>query len=156
MSVLPDPEFSRTAGLIRQTLPIRLVCLVSSRPDARPQLLPESTELMPGITLGDVLVEELGIEVPYGALVLIETLRSLNAGLGDNLYIGCEDSQTLLDIVTTFGANGALPEVGPSRAVPGERPGSGFRDRSLNDRFFRGGSSLPDERGRRFSQRAAG
>lgn len=156
MSVLPDLETSRTAGLIRQILPIRLVCLVSSRPDAKPQLLPESVELMPGITLGDVLVEELGIEVPYGALVLVETQRSLSTGLEDDPYIGCEDSLALLDIVRTFGADDAVPEAGPARAMPVDRMGAGFRDRVLNDRFFRGGLGLLDERGRRSNQRAAG
>ncbi|MFC2970514.1 hypothetical protein [Acidimangrovimonas pyrenivorans] len=154
--MLSDPEASRTAGVIRQILPIRLVCLVSSRPEAEPQLLPESTELMPGITLGDVLVEELGIEVPYGALVLVETARSLGTGPESNPYIGCEDSQALLDIVTSFGANAALPEAGPPRAMSGERPGSGFRDRGLNDHFFRGGSRFLGEREPRSSQRAAG
>ncbi|WP_146194463.1 MULTISPECIES: hypothetical protein [unclassified Thioclava] len=66
-------------------LPAQTVVLRSTHKEASLLVLPESEELLPGISLGDVLVEELGIEVPYGSLVVIEPANAAEVkhGFGD-------------------------------------------------------------------------
>ena len=46
-------------------LPLRLAG------EGTPLVMAEDAELMPGLLLGDVLAEELGLDVPYGTLVLL-------------------------------------------------------------------------------------
>ncbi|WP_143595150.1 hypothetical protein [Thioclava sp. DLFJ4-1] len=66
-------------------LPAHSVLLRSTRTDASLLVLPEAEELLPGISLGDILAEELGIEVPYGSLVVIEPTQvaGVKHGFGD-------------------------------------------------------------------------
>jgi hypothetical protein len=49
-----------------------LVVLQSKAPLDRPYAAMETVELMEGVSFGDVLAEELELEVPYGAMILIE------------------------------------------------------------------------------------
>ncbi|GAA6209915.1 hypothetical protein NBRC116601_32080 [Cognatishimia sp. WU-CL00825] len=49
-----------------------VITLTSKRDLSQPIAMMESAEVLPGISLGDVLAEELGLDVPYGALVLVQ------------------------------------------------------------------------------------
>lgn len=42
------------------------------------------TELMPGLPLGDVLTEELGLDVPYGAMVVVDGAGALDTAADDH------------------------------------------------------------------------
>ena len=156
ISVLSEPGTSATARLIKDLVPIKIVCLISSRPQVGPHLLPELTELLPGVTLGDVLVEELGIEVSYGALVLIESAISQDRHEDAGHHIGYGVSHALLDIVQAYGPTVRQGALVPNRAAQGGRPVSPFRDHGLNDRFFRANPDPSTELEHRRAQRAAG
>lgn len=60
------------AGLLGSLMDVPVVTLSSEAKMERPIAMMEETEVLPGATLGDVLAEELSIEVPFGALVLIQ------------------------------------------------------------------------------------
>jgi len=60
------------AGLLGSLMDVPVVTLSSEAKMQRPIAMMEETEVLPGATLGDVLAEELSIEVPFGALVLIQ------------------------------------------------------------------------------------
>lgn len=65
----------RSARRVRQMLkaftPLRVIVLESIRPLAHAGFYSDNAEVMPGLPLGDVLAEELGIEVPYGSLIVV-------------------------------------------------------------------------------------
>ncbi|MCA1777765.1 MAG: hypothetical protein LC676_19810 [Loktanella sp.] len=64
-------------------LPLRVVFLTASRGVDRSFILSVDTEVLPEITLGDVLAEELSIDIPSGTLVVIsdeETLSPARTG----------------------------------------------------------------------------
>lgn len=70
-------------GLILDAmLPMRRIGLQrGDRPAG--QILPEQTELMPALALGDVIEEELELAAPHGALVVILDRATLRPGAGD-------------------------------------------------------------------------
>ncbi|MEI4472033.1 hypothetical protein [Frigidibacter sp. MR17.24] len=79
------------AAMLDAFLPVRLLAL-DHHCLARPLLLPDSAELLPDLPLGDVLVEEMGLEVPTGTLVLVadvggqsSTSRLAGEAMGDLL-----------------------------------------------------------------------
>lgn len=72
------PAQSRTpaAKLLSVLLPVRPVELVVTGGLLRPELLLDSAELLPGVTLGDVLAEELDLDLPYGSVILLEAAEA--------------------------------------------------------------------------------
>lgn len=65
-------EASPLAALLTTMISVPLVVVQSSQQMDRPFAFVESVEVMDGVVLGDVLAEELGLEIPYGAMVLVE------------------------------------------------------------------------------------
>jgi len=61
-------QIKHLLGLI---LPLRIVCLSTSSAMTCSRIVSEETELLPNLPLGDVLVEELSINVPLGSMVVI-------------------------------------------------------------------------------------
>ncbi|PYE84364.1 hypothetical protein [Pseudoroseicyclus aestuarii] len=61
----------RAQRMLEAVLPVRTISLTASRGMTAAYVQPENIELMPALSLGDVLAEELDLEVPYGALVAI-------------------------------------------------------------------------------------
>ncbi len=51
---------------------LTVITLTSKGDLPQPIAMMESAEVLPGTSLGDVLAEELGLDVPYGALVLVQ------------------------------------------------------------------------------------
>ncbi|SFP65972.1 hypothetical protein [Tranquillimonas alkanivorans] len=71
---------ARQAGrLMRALLPVRTIRLAAGRGVDRALILLDETELMPALPLGDVLAEELDLDVPYGSLVVVEEADLLTA-----------------------------------------------------------------------------
>ena len=64
------PESARLKPLLDALLPMPVVALKTGVGDARVLVLPDETELMPALPLGDVIAEEMALDVPYGALVV--------------------------------------------------------------------------------------
>lgn len=56
---------------LRALVPVHHVLLTAEASVDRIAVLPDDTEMMPALPLGDVLVEELSLDVPYGALVVL-------------------------------------------------------------------------------------
>ncbi len=67
-----EQQGSPLAGLLGSLMDVPVVTLCSEAAMLRPIAMMEETEVLPGASLGDVLAEELSIEVPFGALVLIQ------------------------------------------------------------------------------------
>jgi hypothetical protein len=58
-------------GLINALLPVHSVILEADHGIDGIAVMTDDMELMPALSLGDVLVEELGVEVPYGSFAFI-------------------------------------------------------------------------------------
>ncbi len=74
-------RFQRALGAL---LPLRIVSLAATAGVERRQIMAEATSLMPELSLGDVLAEELGIDVPFGALVLVSEATLLRREVLDD------------------------------------------------------------------------
>ena len=66
-----DLQGSPLAGLLGSLMDVPVIALASDAEMARPIAVMEETEILDDVSLGDVLSEEMGIEVPYGALILV-------------------------------------------------------------------------------------
>ncbi len=101
--VSSDSDAARRMARVLGTLvPLPIICLSARTGVDRSLLLLEETELMPGLPLGDVLAEELGIDVPYGAMVVIggADLAAGRAADGDLSHAaGLLVGEALLDAV---------------------------------------------------------
>lgn len=64
-------ESSRLRRVFKAMLPMRIVCLAASSGITRIAVLSDELEVMPALPLGDVIVEELGVDVPYGSLLVL-------------------------------------------------------------------------------------
>jgi hypothetical protein len=103
ISVLDDKTYSPLAGLLKSLVDTPVIVLASSC-SRYPVALSDSSELMPGVCLGDVLDEELGCYVPEGAVILVEPVeftkkqdfsgRQLGEMLG-NLLLGLLKKEAL-------------------------------------------------------------
>lgn len=145
---LPPGRKGRIAQMIAGIAPVATVCLTSSGPLEEFHVLPEAVELMPGASLGDVIAEELGIEVPYGALVVLEHVSDQAVEPIDIHQVECVLDRVLHDLLVASG--GAREAAKKPAAV---RPATaGFRDGGLNERFFRRGDAVAEDR---LGQRAA-
>lgn len=65
-------EQSPLALLLDSILSVPIVCLTVPLGDQTPIALADSMELMPGCMLGDILSEELGVDVPINCIILVE------------------------------------------------------------------------------------
>lgn len=72
ISLTPDAKPSGLSAMLTAMISAPLVVLESKAPLDRPYAAMETVELMEGVSFGDVLAEELELEVPYGAMILIE------------------------------------------------------------------------------------
>lgn len=104
----PD-GMSPLARLLGALLTVPLVTLVGEDGGARPLALMETDELLPGASLGDVLAEELGLDVPRDAVVLIEPVAFADARSFSGRALGEELGRILADIA----ACADLPAAGP-------------------------------------------
>jgi hypothetical protein len=79
----------------------------------------ESAELLPGASLGDVLAEELGIDIPHDAVVLIEPVASAEAEEISGHALGQQLGHILVELAST----GHSPLIRPEAfAVTGAEP----------------------------------
>lgn len=144
VTVWRDGEKGEIARGISALLPVETICLANAGPHRAPRVLPEATELLPGLSLGDVLAEELGLTVPFGAVVVFEEVAE-DAGQsqsGDEIW---DEATRALQYV---GRDGTRPKGAPV-------PPAGFRDDGLNARFFGGqtrGDKVRPERGAQLSR----
>ena len=72
VEVCDTADRSPLAMLLDGVLSVPTVSLVMSNGIDRPMAFADSTELLPGLQLGDVLEEELGFEVPANCVILLE------------------------------------------------------------------------------------
>ncbi|MCP1169808.1 hypothetical protein NHG85_14935, partial [Limimaricola sp. ASW11-118] len=74
---------ARLGAILDALAPMRRIGLARGGHGAGAQILPEQTELLPALALGDVIEEELAMEAPQGALVMILDQAALRPGAGD-------------------------------------------------------------------------
>ena len=74
-----DENKSPLAMLLDSILSVPTVSLVVKSEMMAPKAYPDSEELVPDCQLGDILFEELGIEVPVNSVVLFEPWAMANA-----------------------------------------------------------------------------
>lgn len=58
-------------GFLNLLLPFQTVCLRDNSMIASSRIIPEEIELLPALPLGDILAEELSIDVPLGSMVVV-------------------------------------------------------------------------------------
>lgn len=102
----PD-DASPLARVLDVLLAVDTVSLVSKGGSTRPIAMMENVELMAGATLGDILVEELGIEVAKDAVILIEPQDMADA----DAFCGAELGQALSSVLVDVANCVALPLV---------------------------------------------
>lgn len=78
------PSMRRMQRSLGALLPLRTVFVSAAYGVDRSYILAEETELLPEVSLGDVLVQELPIEVPAGALVVFSDSDLLSGILPDD------------------------------------------------------------------------
>lgn len=82
-SLLQGYKKTRLTQLLGGLLPVHVVYLKdSSIPDAI-NVIPESWELMPDLPAGDVFAEELGIDVPYGSMIVLDGKQADSRDISD-------------------------------------------------------------------------
>lgn len=112
-------DMSPLAKLLSALLTVPTVALVSHAGGARAHALMESAELLPGASLGDVLAEELGIDIPHDAVVLIEPVASAEAEEISGHALGQQLGHILVELAST----GHSPLIRPEAfAVTGAEP----------------------------------
>ncbi|APZ50348.1 hypothetical protein Ga0080574_TMP14 (plasmid) [Salipiger abyssi] len=91
---LPDPQaYGTFKKLFSQILPVRFEALTAGGACERPLAMSDGLELAPALPLGDVLVEELPLDLPYGTLVLFlpraqtDMAQLLGAAVGESLQL---------------------------------------------------------------------
>lgn len=72
LTVEAEQGASPLAAVLGSLMDVPVVTLASDVEKTRPFAVMEETEVLPGASLGDVLAEELSIDIPYGALVLVQ------------------------------------------------------------------------------------
>lgn len=100
IEVRAPAEMSPLARLLGSLLTVPLVTLVAHAEGGRPFAMMESDELLPGAPLGDILAEELGLDVPQDAVVLIEPVGFADASSYSGRALGEELGRILGDIAT--------------------------------------------------------
>lgn len=154
ITALPSGERGQIAQVIERMIPVPAICLTGVEPIGDIRILPECTELLSGVSLGDVLAEELGVEVPYGALVIFEA-RNADVSLAvDPHYIERLIDQALRDMVLILAMEPQASVAASLALERSSRPLMGFRDHGLNARFFRGRSPSAPIAGSRATDRA--
>lgn len=63
---------------LRALVPVHHILLAATAGIDRVTVMLDDAEMMPALPLGDVLAEELGVDVPYGALVVLRDVGSTN------------------------------------------------------------------------------
>ncbi|WP_165978825.1 hypothetical protein [Antarcticimicrobium luteum] len=99
----PD-EMSPLARLLGALLTAPMVTLVTHTEGGQPYAMMEADELLPGAPLGDILTEELGLDVPHDAVVLIEPACFADADSYSGNVLGRELGRILSEIATCAGA----------------------------------------------------
>jgi hypothetical protein len=74
------PRAQHIERLLAELLPVRVIGLTACCELGETRVLTDETELEPALALGDVLAEELSLDVPYGTLVVIESARGRGDG----------------------------------------------------------------------------
>ena len=102
--ILPasGPYSSRLQRRLGALLPLRTVLLTAGSGVDRRCILTDETELLPSLPLGDVLVEELSIDVPVGSLVVIsDEILLANQVMDDELSydLGVLVAEALLGVI---------------------------------------------------------
>ncbi|KAA9009980.1 hypothetical protein [Histidinibacterium aquaticum] len=119
------------------------VTLEASHGIDRTVVLSDETELMPTLPLGDVLAEELDLDVPYGSLIVIQPEGALDAMPGAVSYqVGTVVGEAMLGLIERgmFGLdveNRALFTMAASYSRLAE--GAEFRHLGLSPEWFRSG-----------------
>ncbi|MBY6093052.1 hypothetical protein [Maritimibacter alkaliphilus] len=69
--------------MLKSLLPIHAVVLTASEGIDRATVVTDDIEVMPALPLGDVIVEELGVDVPMGALIVLTDADMLESPVND-------------------------------------------------------------------------
>lgn len=91
---------SPLTSILEVLLSVSVVSLVLDSNATPAYAMAEHTELMPGVTLGDVLYEELNIDVPRNAIVLVESTDQANAVSCESHVLGGALGRVLIDLVS--------------------------------------------------------
>lgn len=120
---LRDPDqMSPLARLLEALLTVPTVALVSYAAAERPLALMESAELLPGASLGDILAEEIGIDVPRDAVVLIEPAAFADAESFSGNALGQELGRILMELACAGAAPLIRADVIGAAGVEAARP----------------------------------
>lgn len=126
------------AGLLGSIMGVPVVTMTSVAKMLRPIAVMEDTEVMEGVTLGDALSEELDMDVPYGALILIQpegfarnqdlTSKKLGEVLGQ-IILDMTQGVYSVDAKATVAAEEFLHVAMGSSMVSGKTAGSAHLSR---------------------------
>lgn len=79
-----EPGARRMYRALSALLPLHIVPLTAAYGIDRSILLVDEAEMLPEVTLGDVLAEELSIDVPAGSLVVVSDANLLSGDISDD------------------------------------------------------------------------
>jgi hypothetical protein len=130
-------EATALSRQLRALVPVHHVVLTAEASVDRVAVVPDDSEMMPALPLGDVLVEELGVDVPYGALIVLRDAGSPGP-------VSYDAGMVLGEILLTVLRSGTIPMVRETDALFAMAASydqiveaSGFRHSGLDAREFR-------------------
>ncbi|MCR8550577.1 hypothetical protein M4578_22370 [Salipiger sp. P9] len=93
VSLPAEDRYTGFEALFSQILPVRCTALLAGGECSRPLAMADGLELAPSLPLGDVLVEELPLDLPYDTLVLFlprsqtDLSRLMGGAVGETLQL---------------------------------------------------------------------
>ena len=104
-----DPESkSPLAAILEAILSTNVIVLNVDNATQSPFALMENVELLPDVSLGDVLFEELNIDVPANAIVLVEPKQVTDEELYSSQQLGDVLGRVLIDVATSVAASDSV------------------------------------------------
>lgn len=89
----------RTDRLLKSLLPVKFRSLTALTGIDGACVLPDETELLPALPLGDVLAEELDLDLPYGTLIVIHETESNDHPDEMSYHLGGVIGEALLGVL---------------------------------------------------------
>lgn len=114
VAIAKDGVYAEISRLLELMLPLNTVCLSARSGVNHSRAVSEEDELLPSVSLGDALTEELSATIPYGSLVVLVKENAIDVSETNvSFELGVLIGDLLLDLI----GKGAFPLQHESEAL---------------------------------------
>jgi hypothetical protein len=96
-------NISYLGSILEVLLATKVVSLIDENEHSAPYALSERSQLLPDVLLGDVLFEEMDLEVPANAIILVESAAFSEGESYDSRQLGDALASVLMDVAAFQG-----------------------------------------------------